>query len=80
MMIQEHSNARNQVIIGQLMSIIEKLLCQNISPLLAEHDIDNSELSSSMVKLESHVDYKFNDFLGDPNIVFPVLKSDFFET
>ena len=76
MMAQEHSNERNQVIIGQLMSIIEKLLCQNISPLLAEHDIDNSDLSSSMIKLESYVDYEFNDFLGDPNIVTPVLNSE----
>ena len=74
MMKQEHSNERNQVIIGQLMSIIEKLLCKNISPFLAEHDLDN-DLSNSAIKLESHVDYKFNDFLGDPNVVTPILNN-----
>ena len=50
------------------MELIDKLLCMNISPFLAEHDPFNSDLINS-IKLESHVDYKFNDFLGNPNIV-----------
>ena len=69
MMTQEHSPTRNQVIIGQLMRIIEKKLCMNIIPFLAEHDPDNSDLTGSTVKLESHISHELKDFLGEPNIV-----------
>ena len=69
MMAQEHSAMRSQAIIGQLMNINEKRLCQNIIPFFAEHDPDNSDHTEQTVKLESHILHEFKDFLGEPNIV-----------